>query len=239
MFAEFRVSINQSPTSSGSAPRLNPPAISAATATSPPSQPRLVDFRVSANQSPTSRDDAGRATASPRRLHRHHSTEELHHTYRHHIGLAGNAAMREARCRLKHDVESNHIDSPCIWVRGEACLPAGPLPSFIDALTLEDALHDLPQGARLACIKCVAAWRMGHLDAKFLLSYLRSVAGQSSALQQCVALVPPRAVSNLRRRHSSASARDTPRHSETEEDEPQERELLSEEEMSSMLCGSV
>jgi hypothetical protein len=192
----------------------------------------FAEFRVSNNQSPTC-IAAGRGTALPRRLSRHHSMEEIHHTYHHHIGLAGNAAMREARCRLKHDVESNHIDSPCIWVRGEACIPAGPLPSFIDAMTLEDALHDLPQGARLACIKCVSAWRMGHLDAKFLREYLRSVAWQSSALQQCAALVPARVVSNLLRRHSSAGEG----RSETSEDEP--CELLSEEEMISMMCGSV
>ena len=102
------------------------------------------------------------------------------HTSRSSIGNV--AAMREARCRLKHDVETNHVDSPSVWVRGELCIPAGPLPFFIDAMTIEDALHDLPEGTCLVCMKCVSAWRMGHLDAKSLREYQRSVAWQSSAL---------------------------------------------------------
>jgi hypothetical protein len=132
---------------------------------------------------------AVRGTTSPPR-HRRNSADspgvsKRHHTYRHHISRSsmGNvAAMREARCRLKHDVESNHVDSPSVWVRGELCIPAGPLPFFIDAMTIEDALHDLPEGTCLVCMKCVSAWRMGHLDAKSLREYQRSVAWQSSAL---------------------------------------------------------
>jgi len=167
--------------------------------------------------------------ASPPR-HRRNSADftgvsKLHHTYRHHISRAsmGNvAAMREARCRLKHAVASNHVDSPAVWVRGEVCIPAGPLPSFIDALTIQDALHDLPEGARLACIKCVAAWRMGHLDAKSLREYLRSVAWQSAALQQCVALAPAGGSRGV-----SSSGEET--------SEEGACELLSEEEMRSMM----
>ena len=138
--------------------------------------------------------------------------------------------MREARCRLKHDVETNHVDSPSVWVRGELCIPAGPLPCFIDAMTIEDALHDLPEGARLVCIKCVSAWRMGHLDAKSLREYLRSVAWQSSALQQCVALASARIGRGLSGVSSSGEGR-----SESSEEGP--CELLSEEEMRSMMCG--
>ncbi|KAJ1488388.1 hypothetical protein T484DRAFT_1887545 [Baffinella frigidus] len=118
---------------------------------------------------------------------------KLHHTYRHHIDRSSSEhfnAMREGRSFLKRDVETNHIHSPSISVAGELCIPAGPLPSFIDFMTLEEALHDLPEGARHACIKCVSAWRMGHLDAKSLREYLRSVAWQSAALQQCPALAP-------------------------------------------------
>ena len=161
------------------------------------------------------------------------SVSKLNHTYRHHISRSsmGNvAAMREARCRLKHDVESNHIESPSVWVRGELCIPAGPLPSFIDAMTIEDALHDLPEGARLVCIKCVSAWRMGHLDTKSVREYLRSVAWQSPALQQCVALAPAR-VSRVPSGGSSSGEE----RSETSEEGPWE--LLSEEEMRSMMCG--
>ncbi|KAJ1467907.1 hypothetical protein T484DRAFT_1921073 [Baffinella frigidus] len=152
-----------------------------------------------------------------------------HYTYRHHIASTENVpAMREGRCRLKRDVETNHIDSPSIWVRGELCIEAGPLPFFADATTLQDALHDLPEGARLACIKCVSAWRMGHLDAKSLREYLQSVAWQSSALQQCPALAP---VNTILRRQSSEERSEIP--------EAEPCELLSEEEMRSIVCGST
>mmetsp|Transcript_70769 Transcript_70769/g.162177 ORF Transcript_70769/g.162177 Transcript_70769/m.162177 type:complete len:162 (+) Transcript_70769:67-552(+) len=153
---------------------------------------------------------------------------------RHHIAhssMENVTATREARWRLQHDVETNHIDSPCIMIQGEMCIPAGPLPSFVDPMTLEVALHDLPEGARLACIKCVSAWRMGHLDAKSLREYLRSVAWQSSALRQCPALAPAR-VGNLLQMHSSAGGGCL----ETSEEEP--CELLSEEDMRSLMCGS-
>jgi hypothetical protein len=136
------------------------------------------------------------------------------------------AAMREARCRLLHDVGINHIDSPCIWVWNEACIPAGPLPSFVDARTLGEALHQLPDGSRRACIKCVWAWRMGHLDARSLREYLRSVAWQSSALQRCATLAPFGRESLL----------------EDEHREPTELEtcdqLLSAEEMGEMMRDS-
>jgi hypothetical protein len=135
--------------------------------------------------------------------------------------------MREARNRLKHDVESNHIDSPCIWVRGEACLPAGKLPSFIDTMTLEEALHTLPQGARLACIKCVSAWRMGHLDAKCLRDYLRSVAWQCPALQRCAELAP-----------ASLGGWLPEETAETLSEATDECDVMSEEDMQSMMCAS-
>ncbi|KAJ1468247.1 hypothetical protein T484DRAFT_1755295 [Baffinella frigidus] len=155
---------------------------------------------------------------------------KLHHTYRHHIASTENVtAMREARCRLKQHVESTHIASPAISVRGVLCIPEGPLPSFIDNTTLEDALHDLPEGARLACIKCVSAWRMGHLDARSLREYLRSVAWQSTALQQCAAFAPARVSSPLQKNSSALGEC-----SESSEEEP--CELLSEEEMRSMMC---
>jgi len=158
---------------------------------------------------------------------------KLHHTCRHNIAHSSTenvTAIREARWRLKTDVETNHIDSPCIMLRGELCIPAGPLPSFVDPLTLEVALHDLPEGARLACIKCVSAWRMGHLDAQSLLQYLRSVAWQSSALQQCEALAPACVSKGLSRDLSAGE--EAGAHSETE------CELLSEEDMASMMGGS-
>ncbi|KAJ1487916.1 hypothetical protein T484DRAFT_1940419 [Baffinella frigidus] len=176
-----------------------------------------------------------RGTASPAPFRRHSTSVvsmKHHHPYRNHIARSSSenvTAMREARCRLKQHVESNHIASPAISMRGELCIPEGPLPSFIDSVTLEEALHDLPEGARLACIKCVSAWRTGHLDAKSLREYLRSVAWQSSALQQCPALAPAR-VGNPLQRHSSAGGGRT----ETSEEDP--CELLSEEEMRSMMC---
>ena len=193
----------------------------------------FAELRVS---SPTKRRDsfivAGRGIASP--PHRRHNSTgspgvamKLHYMYRHHIARSStkNVALREARSRLKHDVESNHVDSPALWVRGELCIPAGPLPSFVDAATLEDALHDLPDGSRLSCIMCVSAWRMGHLDAKSLREYLRSVAWQSAALQGYLdqGATPP-ALS----RQSSA---------ETETSE-EACELLSEDEMRAMMCGA-
>jgi len=156
---------------------------------------------------------------------------------RHHIAhssMENVTATREARWRLQHDVETNHIDSPCIMIQGEMCIPAGPLPSFVDPMTLEVALHDLPEGARLACIKCVSAWRMGHLDAKSLREYLRSVAWQSSALQHCAALAPTCVRKGLSRESSSGEEGEA--HSETPETEA--CELLSEEEMASMMGGS-
>ena len=198
-------------------------------------QSMFAELRVSsASSSANSFIVAGRGTASPLRHHCNAAVtprvSKLHHTYHHHLSRAsmGNAAaMREARGRLKHDAESNHVDSPSVWVRGELCIPAGPLPSFIDAMTIEDALHDLPEGARLACIKCVSAWRMGHLDAKSLRECLRSVAWQSAALQQCVALSPARGSRGL----SGASGE------ERSSSEEGPCELLSEEEMRSMMCG--
>ncbi|KAJ1487917.1 hypothetical protein T484DRAFT_1784989 [Baffinella frigidus] len=170
---------------------------------------------------------------APFRCHSTPTVSNLDYAYLHHISrssLENVTAMREARSLLKQHVETNHIASPAIWVRGELCIPEGPLPSFIDSVTLEEALHDLPEGARLACIKCVWAWRMGHLDAKSLREYLQSVAWQSSALQQCLALAPARVGSPLQM-HSSAGGE----RSETSEEEP--CELLSEEEMRSMMCG--
>jgi hypothetical protein len=140
--------------------------------------------------------------------------------------------MRDARSRLKHDVESNYIDSPPIWVRGEVCISAGPLPSFIDRISLEDALHGLPDGAREACIKCVSAWRMGHIDAQSLREYLRSVAWQSAALQhcaalqQCAALAPPGRAGCARDRGALSFG------------ENAACELLSKAEMQSMMGGS-
>jgi len=156
---------------------------------------------------------------------------------RHHIAhssMENVTATREARWRLQHDVETNHIDSPCIMIQGEMCIPAGPLPSFVDPMTLEVALHDLPEGARLACIKCVSAWRMGHLDAKSLREYLRSVAWQSAALQQCPALAPACVSGALSRESAATSSAAT----SSSEDMEEECDLLSEEEMSSMMCGA-
>mmetsp|Transcript_10617 Transcript_10617/g.24887 ORF Transcript_10617/g.24887 Transcript_10617/m.24887 type:complete len:221 (+) Transcript_10617:118-780(+) len=178
-----------------------------------------------------------RGTASPAPFRCHATcvvSMNLHHTYRNQIARSSSenvTAMREARCRLKQHVESHHTFSPSIWVRGELCIPEGPLPSFIDSVTLEEALHDLPEGARLACIKCVSAWRMGHLDTTSLREYLRSFAWQSSALRQCPALAPAR-VGNLLQMHSSAGGGCL----ETSEEEP--CELLSEEDMRSLMCGS-
>ena len=171
---------------------------------------------------------------------------KLHQTFHHHIArsAAGNvAAMRDARSRLKHDVESNYTDSPCIWVRGSPRISAGPLPSFIDNVSLEDALHTLPDGAREACIKCVAAWRMGHLDATSLREYLRSVAWQSAALQQCAALTPPGRAGCACGSCSVQSVRDRGVLSlgGTQSEQKREacsQELLSEEEMQSMMGGS-
>jgi hypothetical protein len=162
---------------------------------------------------------------------------KLHHTYRHNIAHSSRenvTAIREARCRLKRDVETNHIDSPCIMIQGEMCIPAGPLPSFVDPMTLEAALLDLPEGARLASIKCVTAWRMGHVDAHSLHQYLLSVSWQSSALQQCAALAPACVSKGLSRESSAGEEGEA--HSETPETDA--CELLSEEEMRSMMGGS-
>ena len=157
------------------------------------------------------------------KLHRHRTQSPLGRR----LSQKNVTAMREARCRLMHDVGINHIDSPIIWVRDEACIPAGPLPSFVDARTLEDALQQLPEGSRLVCIKCVAAWRMGHLDAQSLREYLRSVAWQSSALQTCETLA------RVRRESMTDDENRAPTELETCE------ELLSEEEMAEMMCGSL
>ncbi|KAJ1469314.1 hypothetical protein T484DRAFT_2178972, partial [Baffinella frigidus] len=126
----------------------------------------------------------------------------------------------------RHCVQSRLTHRPAIWMRGELCIPDGPLPAFIDSMTIEDAVHDLPEGARLACIKCVSAWRMGHLDTTSLREYLRSFAWQSSALQQCAVLAPARVGNTAGGGRSSE---------ETSDEEP--CELLSEEEMRSMMCG--
>ena len=134
---------------------------------------------------------------------------------------ASAALLREARRRRKIAVESKHIASPTIWLDGEECVPAGPLPIFLDALTFEEALRQMPQGARLATVKCVAAWRDGHLDTRLLLDFLRSIAWQAPALKH---------ITSLALHAGRQLSRET-----SEESGGEEQELLSDEDIAIVL----
>ena len=103
--------------------------------------------------------------------------------------VAVSIASREHRRNLRLAVENNHLDSPAIWVKGEKSLAVGPLPRFIDACSLHDALHQMPPASCLATIKCVGAWRMGHVETHLLLEMLHSFCWQSPALHAALSPV--------------------------------------------------
>ena len=78
-------------------------------------------------------------------------------------------------------VDSKSICSAAIYVEGEMVLSSGPLSAFVLATTLEEALHELPRPARLAVVKSIIAWRMGHLEASWILDVLRSFGASGGA----------------------------------------------------------
>ena len=98
---------------------------------------------------------------------------------------------REMHRQRKHAVDNKSICSPAIYVEGEMVLSEGPLPAFVLATTLEEALHELPRPPRLAVVKSIIAWRMGHLEASWILDVLRSFgASGGAALRSLLAQSP-------------------------------------------------
>jgi len=90
---------------------------------------------------------------------------------------------REERRQRKAAVETQHIDSPAIWMNGEEIISEGPIPSCISARALEEALLEMPKGSRFAVVKCITAWRIGHLETSSIVDMLRSMAWQSPVLK--------------------------------------------------------
>jgi hypothetical protein len=102
------------------------------------------------------------------------------------VGLsraATSAATREIVRRRRERVHATSIVSPAIQFGGPMLLPEGGLPVFLTADILVDASRELQSGAWLATIKCVLAWRAGHLETRELYEFVRSMGWQSPAMR--------------------------------------------------------
>jgi hypothetical protein len=128
------------------------------------------------------------------------------------------ASNREIREERRRAIELDYTAAPAIVVDGRLLIPEGPLPTCVDAYTLRLALMEMSQGAALSTVKCVSAWRMGHIESKYFHDLLRSFAWQSAVLRDAFATVAADAAS------SSDSNGD-------------ECELLSEEDMEMLQAG--
>jgi hypothetical protein len=137
------------------------------------------DIGASSNKSPSG---ALKAPAVVRR----------EHIVRHTVHMKRNLSIREARRLRKQKLQEKHMPSPAILLDGAEQVPAGPLPVFMTADILTEAMRELPQGAQAATSKCVAAWRCGHIETHSLFEYARSIAWQSPALREGVARVEPK-----------------------------------------------